>query len=438
MIRTLTLILVCFNLKVCAQNADRIITLENRARLSRSPEQKTRALLDLAEYYSIYKREEKADSLLNSALSEAEIANDKELILQILFNNNVTNLSSYNSIQRFERTEEFIKKGLSYALETGNNDFVLISYIQLSRLNRFRGRFAQALEFSNKAFTAMGERDPDSLKCALYIETGDNYAARPDPVSANNNYNNAFEIAYELKNKPLLSNVYHRLSELYSSLGKTEEARQQLLKSLELNKAGGASEALYQDYYNLARLTGNKSFIESAIRTAQDCGSERSLLAGKRLLFSWHMVKGGNCSQTFAYFNANPDMVQTYMNLGTATYYVQIGNIYLYCNRPDSARYYFTLALNEFDRNYDDEFRLGVYLSLAQAYSKSDEVANSIEANLKAMQIAKRMNDTRSLALIADSLANLYARQNNFGYAYEYKIRVVSASHALEKMIAEV
>lgn len=418
-----------------AQNPDKVITYENRINRAKAAEQKINAVLDLAEYYSVYKLEDRADSLLQYALSLAEIANDKELVLRILFNNKITNLSTFNSIERFQKTEDFIKKGLTYAEETGTDNYIVASYIQLSRLSRFRGQLDRAFEFSNKAFTAMGDREADSLKCVLYIETGDNYAVRSDPVSANNNYNNAFDIAYNLKDNILLSEIYHRLSELYKNLGKEDEAKQFLMESLKLNKNGGSEEALYHDYYDLARLTGNKSYIESAIKAAEACGSERCLLAGKRLLFSWYVVRGGSCSESFNYFYGNPDMVQAYKNIGPPTYLMQLGNIYLYCNQPDSAVKYFNLALKEFETNYDDEFLFEVYLSLAQAYAAANKSAECIKVNLKALWLAQKKQDTRSLVAVSDSLANLYARQNDFREAFHYKLRKDSLSAQLGELL---
>ena len=435
LVRLLTILILFLFSKVNGQDKDKLATFHNRIILAKSPEQKVRALLDLAEYYSIYKLEERADSLLHVALSEAEVANDKNLVLRILYNNNITNLSTYNSIERFEKTEEFIRKGLTYAQETRNDEYIVLSFIQLSRLSRFRGQFESALEYSNKAFTAIGDRKADSLKCILYVETGDNYASRPDPVSANKNYNNAFEIAYELKDRNLLSMIYHRLSELYHGLGNKEEAKQFLLKSLELNLGAGASEALYQDYFNLARLTENRSYIENAIDAAKDCGSERCLLAAKRLYFSWYMVKGESCATTLSYFYGNPDMVQTYRNLGPSSYYLQLGNIYLYCGNADSAEHYFKLALQEVGDKYDDGFRLDVYLSLAQAYGKKNDIAKGIATSLYALEIAEKKGDPRYLVGITDSLSRLYARQNDFQNAYRYKLMNNTYSGKLDELV---
>ena len=74
---------------------------------ARSATQKIRALGQLAELYYIYRADEKADSVLQKQLATAELANDKELILEVLFNNAISHIEKWSGKETFERLEVY-------------------------------------------------------------------------------------------------------------------------------------------------------------------------------------------------------------------------------------------------------------------------------------------------------------------------------------------
>src|SRR5450631_2136451 len=179
-----------------AQNANNIQILEQKISNAKNDGDKIDALCQLAEYFSIFRLDKKTDSLLQKALIVAELSNDSSLVLKTLFNNTVTKINPWNSKETFERTTDFIQKGLAYAQQINNEQYIAIAYIRLADIYRKRGEYDEAVKQVNQAFTALENSDADSIICLLYNEQGDIYLAKGDAVPACKNYNNAFGIAY--------------------------------------------------------------------------------------------------------------------------------------------------------------------------------------------------------------------------------------------------
>jgi len=283
------------------------------------------ALGELAEYYYIYKLEKKADSILQLQLSIAEMSNNKDLIFKTLFSNAILNINSWTSIETFDRTTKFIEKGLNYAKESGRDDYMASAYIRLANILKKRGLYDNAIQQATLAFSSLGNIPSDSLRIILYTELGDIYKEKGDVVHAYKNYNNAFDIAYKLKNTVRESAIYHNYASLYQSLGNNELAKENLKKSLALNSSGNNTEGLLDDYIALARLTDEKQYIEKAYQLADSIHSEKYRLFSKRLMFSYYMVKGGNSTITLDYFYKNGDLLQSYKNSGISYFYWTLG-----------------------------------------------------------------------------------------------------------------
>jgi len=398
------------------------------------------ALGELAEYYYIYKLEKKADSILQLQLSIAEMSNNKDLIFKTLFSNAILNINSWTSIETFDRTTKFIEKGLNYAKESGRDDYMASAYIRLANILKKRGLYDNAIQQATLAFSSLGNIPSDSLRIILYTELGDIYKEKGDVVHAYKNYNNAFDIAYKLKNTVRESAIYHNYASLYQSLGNNELAKENLKKSLALNSSGNNTEGLLDDYIALARLTDEKQYIEKAYQLADSIHSEKYRLFSKRLMFSYYMVKGGNSTITLDYFYKNGDLLQSYKNSGISYFYWTLGNIYRYSNQPDSAIHYYKFAEAELEKIYSDKnTRLIIYLGLADTYYyyTHDNTTEAIHYYEKAYAVAKELNSLNNLSAITSALGVLYARQSNFKQAYDFAQQETHYKDTLQKLAAQ-
>ncbi len=435
--KLLTLLFWFSFLFTTAQDQQRVFHLNQKIAIAKNDADKIIAMGDLAEYFAVYKLNSRADSILLKALALAEVSSDKELVLKILFNNNVTNLSAWSSKETFERSINFVQKGLQHAQELNREDYVALAYIRLAGIYRKRSLYDEAIQQATKAFTALGDTKADSLKCALYNELGDIYLAKSDAVPALKNYNNAFANAYKLKNIQLQSEIYHRFSELYRSFGNEEMGKANLLQSLELNTLYKNTEGQFKDYIDLARITNEREYIDKASKLAKTLASDRYELSAKRLLYYWYMVEGKNSSATFKYLNENPDLVDFFKNQGMANYYWQIGDIYHYSSNFDSALYYYKLAEDGINESYGISMKLNISNSFAETYLKNKDSSMAKIYYEKTFFLCRQIDKVASLPLVSNRLGMLYAREGDFKMAYYYALQADSVNQILQNKAAK-
>jgi tetratricopeptide (TPR) repeat protein len=432
MLYRLFAIFFCFLLNMAAaQDQKRLLYYEQKVNQAGNDADKVFFLGELAEYYSVFKLESKADSVLQKALFIAEISSDKDLVLKILFNNNVANLKAWSSKETFERSSNYVQKGLQYAQELNRADYIALAYIRLAGIYRKRSLFNDAIQQAAQAFTALGNTPADSLRCVLYNELGDIYMAKTDAVNAYKNYNNAFDLAYKIKNGQLQSEIYHRFFELYRSFGDSETGKKYLFLSLQLNKKNQYNEGLYKDYIDLARITNERGYIDKATEMAAELNSDKYKLSAKRLLYYWFMVEGKNSRQTFNYLISNPDLLQFFRNQGLANYNWEIGNIYRYSAQYDSALYYYKIAEKEFSSTYDNGIKLEVCNALAETYLQNKDSAEAYEYYIQSYDLCKQVKQASLMPAICNQLGMLNAKRSNFGLAYYYAIQADSANKLL-------
>ena len=138
----------------------------------------------------------------------------------------------------------------------------------------------------------------------------------------------AFDDAVEAGNIVLQSDILHRFSELYKYLENDLTAKEYLLKSLELNKKHKNGEGLIKDYIDLARLTDERYYIERALSLSDSLNQEKYFIQSKGLMFGYYTFIIANSDSTIKYLNDNPDLNQTYINIGMPFYYMNLGSIY--------------------------------------------------------------------------------------------------------------
>jgi tetratricopeptide (TPR) repeat protein len=435
--RLLLIFLSLFGVCSFAQNGKESLLLDKVAKASTDSE-KIAALNELAEYYYIFKLDNKADSVLRAELVIAEVSSNKDLVFQVLFSDVITNVGSWSSTESFDRTSAFLEKGLYQAKESGRQDYQAIAYMRMANLWEKRKEFDKAIEKATLAFSALGNNNNlDSLRSSLYLELGDIFLGKGDPVSAYRNYNNAYDLAYTIKNISLQSETFHRLSQLYQSMGYTELAKENLFKSLELNKSNNNEKGLVKDYINLARITEEKEYIVKAQQLAQSLKLDFYILFSKRLMHAYIMYIEKDSRKALAYLEDNKDFKQVTINQGLSNYYWTLGNIYKYCDKPDSALYYFNLAEPEFVREFDKGNLQLIYNDIAECYVKIERPDTAINFYERSYALSKELHNLKANASISASLSKLYAGVGEFKKAYNYSQANLSYRDSLRTLAAQ-
>jgi lipopolysaccharide biosynthesis regulator YciM len=438
MLKTILIICSCFGLFVSlAQDPNRVQEFEKKIAAAVTDAEKITAFSKLAEYYSVFREDAKADSILQKSLSIAETSENKELLLGILFENKIEHLDSWSSKATYERLNAFIQKGLQYAQELNRPDYIAQAYILLAGNLRRRGQYDAALQQVTQAYTALSGNGMDSIRFLLYKELGDIYLAKGDAVSAFKNYNSAYEIAYREKNNTLQSEIYHRFSGMYFSLADSALAKKYLLLSLQGNQKYNDLEGQYKDYIDLARITDNTDYIEKARNLAGQLHSDRYQMSAERLLFFWKMINGKNSRQTFDYLYSNPGLVQYFENTGQARFNWHKGNIYRYAAQYDSALYYYKKAEQELIMNYDPNIKLSVTHAMGETYLLNHDLENGKIYFEAVYGLSRQLQVPDYLPEVCDTLKRLYAATGDYKKAFDYLSQSDSAAKLIQSKTAK-
>jgi len=391
----------------------------------------------LADLYYTYKLNRQGDSMLHEQLSLSDLSGNNNLILLTLFGKAVTNLSPLATDESFNNVVNFIQKGIDYARSQNMYDYVAIGYSRMANILTNRGQNDKALASAQLAVNELPNINSDSIKANVYIELGNAYQAKGESVSACKNYNNAYDIALKLKSIPLESEIYHCYSEMYHTLGKDELAKDELKKSLELDKSNNYGEGLIRDYYDLGRITDQKGYIDKAIALSDSLHIYKYILEAKSLMFFYYMVDERNADKCFNYLKSEPDVRESFENIGVANYYRTKGQVFLYSNKPDSALYYFKLAEYDFVNSFGEKLSRALFREIAESYRMLNDPEHAIAYDQKVLAISLKMNDVKEIAPVSAKLSKLYEQQGDFKQAFifskqanQYKDSVLKLSEA--------
>jgi tetratricopeptide (TPR) repeat protein len=409
-----------FSQNCFAQFSKQIDSLCMMCNRNTSDSQKVITLGLLANYYNIFYLNNKADSVLQKQLLTAELSNNSNLVLTALFGDAIQNVSSSATSESFDKTMQFIQKGIDYAQANKEYNYLALGYDRMSDLWRRRGEYDKAMNNSLLAFSVIQNVTSDSVKAETYISLGDTYHAKGEEVSACTNYNSAFDIAMKINCVPLQSKIYHCFAEMYKSLESDDLAKDELNKSLTLNKEKGNGEGMVSDYLDLSRFTDERFYLDEAILIADSMKLYKYSIIAKRHRFAYTYVVEKDLRKALEYLENDPDLKQSFLNSGIEKYYQALGNVYFFSNEPDSALYYYLLALPEFEKKFDEQTKLIIFSQIAESYSLKNDNQMAIDYYLKSLKISEQINDRNYILPFSEKLSSLYEKQNDFKNAFIY------------------
>lgn len=404
---------------------------------STSDSEKVATLDKLAGYYYVYKMNEQGDSVLHQQLLVAQLSNNSNLILQALFGNAILNMGTTETSESFDKTIQFIQQGIDYAKSIGQYDYIALGYARMSDILIKRGKYDKALSNSVIALSSLQNVTSDSVKAVIYIAMGNAYLSLGEAVAACSNYNNAFDIAIKIKSVPLQSIIHHCISEMYRKLDDRDNAKNELNQSLELNKKYSNENGLINDYYDLARLTDEKYFIDKTIELADSLHDYKNLLYGKNLMLVYYYVVEKDDQKALHYLEYEPDLKQSFLNSGIENYFLNVGNIYFYSGHTDSALRYYKIIEPQINKKFDRNLSRFILEQLAECYSLKNNFPEAISYYLKALEISEQMDDATTIELYSDKLSGLYEKQNDYKNAFIYSKQSVVYKDSLREFSKE-
>lgn len=433
--RLLTIVFfIFFTFHVSAQfshKIDSLIQLYNKATTDSA---KVLACGKLAEYYYIYQLDKQGDSVLQQQLRIAELSQNKNLVFATYFGNAITNINNkWARNETIDRALQFITKGLDYAKAENRDDYVALSHIRIAEINSKKGDLTTAFNNADIATIISQNIKNDSVKILATLTKGDIYQARGESLLAFKTFTNAFENAIEANNIPLESEAYHRFSSLFRSLKNDLSAKEYLLQSLELNTKKKYDEGMIKDYIDLAKLTGEKPYIEKALQLSGSLNFENYLTQSKGLMYGYYTLVG-NSDSTLHFLNNNPDLTQVWKNTGMPFYYLNMGSVYHYAKKADSAIYFFLLAQPGFEKDFREGNQQELYQEIGDCYILQQKTGNAILYYEKALAIATQIGRPNDAVDYSNILGNLYNQTQDYKKAFYYSSLCITLKDSLQKL----
>lgn len=401
---------------------------------SRSDSEKIIALGNLANHYYIFKLNAKGDSVLHEQLLIAEVSNNSDLVLQALFNDAILNLSQTADSTSFVRTLSFIDKGINFARTAGRYDFQALGFVRMSAILRRMGEVDKALLNCVSAMSLLQNVVSDSIKALVYVELGNTYLQRGEAVLACTHYNNAYDLAVKMNSVPLQSVVHHAISEMFKSLNDPDQARAELNKSLRINRLAGDRKGMMTDFFDLARLTGEKYFIQRSIDLADSIDDMKGLLDAKRLMLVYFYVVEKDTSRALNYLNAESDHRQSYLNEGMNRYYLLLANLYFFSDHMKRALVFYRLAGDEHDETLNLSVSKYIFQQIGACEMQLKNYHEAIRYYREALALSIQMKDAGAIVLITGKLSELYETTGNFKSAFYSSRQSVEYSDSLREL----
>lgn len=419
---TLILLLIVSLSPASAQYAAQLDVLEKKVASAQTDVDRIVSLEELAQFYALFNENDRSDSVLQRTLQIADLANNRDMIARLMINQYLVNVKSYGSKTVFDKVISITEKAIRYAQETHDGQLEALGYIRLADIYRQKRDYDMALQTTGKASTALlNTPGTDSINIELFCVMGKIYADKSDPVQAARNYNGAFDISYRTKNVKYQSKLYHLFADLYRSFN-ADKAKKYLFESLQLNKENNNIDGLYDDYFDLARLTDQREYIDTTLKLAAEMRSPQKILKAKLLLYYWFMVVGKNSEQTLKYLNGDPDLVRYHDNINPSNLCWERGNIYKFGGIYNTALDCFHSSEKALVAMHNPGRTLDVYETLAETSLGNNDTAAATMYFEKTYRIADSLSQMSYLDSASKYLSLLYGSKQDYKRAYFYRL----------------
>lgn len=386
------------------------------------------ALYPLINYYYAFNREQKADSLRELQLVSAQESSSETLILGTFFATYDNTVMLISSNERFNKELSFANQALEYAQSHNMNEYIALAYSKIAAVYRKSGQPDLAAKNADIAFSTALRTDDDSVKVVTVLEMGDVFMQKKDLVMAFRKFSNAFDIANNLRNNYLLSAVYYHFTNLYNklknteNLNSTEKAKEYTLKSIALNTQAVNVKGLIKDYITLAKIVDiipAKKYLERAALLADSIMDPVLKLQIDQTMFDQHMINDGS-ENTFAFLHSHPDVEIALHNAGEYKYEWEIGEVFLYSKKYDSAYVHFAKAEPVYNASYNISGRINFYTEFADCCKGLKLYKEAIQHFTTTLELATIALNMRERYHCLDELQRLYYETGDFKKAYEY------------------
>lgn len=238
-------------------------------------------------------------------------------------------------------------------------------------------QFEQALEM-------LEHTGADSIRSRAYNSLGVCYIKKSDYSGALDNYFKALRLYEKSNDVTNIGGVLANIGEVYQVKNDVPTAKEYIQRSMDVSKRSGNIAAYLDAAQTLANIYGMNNHFDSAIAI------DRMGIAASDSIGSTKLK---------------------------STFYNNLGNCYMYSNRPDSAKYYFTRCLLLDSANNILNFMADNYLTLGQLASRQNQLQEAEGYLRRAIYLSDSIHENKVKSHAWLGLAQVYKLGNNLAMA---------------------
>ena len=242
----------------------------------------------------------------------------------------------------------------------------------------------------NTSINLLKASKTDSLFVSAYAGLGNYYKHVGDYPKSLKNLLTALKIAEKIKDSVMIGGMYANLGQMYLQKDDLPQAKNQLLNSIKYLQNHKRSPHYLIAIHTMANLQGMSGNINEALKIDEE---------GLKLC---EQIQSDNLKVTFLDNKAN---------------------CYMFSNRLDSAKYYFSECL-KLDLIHKNEKQISdSYANLAQLAFFSKNPSEVISFAEKSISTAEKVNYNPGILKVYKMLIDFYRQRGDYKNAYEYTER---------------
>ena len=259
-----------------------------------------------------------------------------------------------------------------------------IEYQAMAVMGKARFYVGKKVKLSAKLYeqslTMLANSQADSLIGRAYNGLGVCYIKTSDFSNALQNYFKALRIFEKINDSKGVGGVLANIGEVYQLKSDLPTAKRYILRSMEVNKASNNIVSYLNAAQTLANIYGMNNQFDSAFAI-----DKIGIIAADSL---------------------NSSHIKS-------TFYNNMGNCYMYSNRPDSAFYYFNKCLLLDSANNNLNFMVDNYLTLGGLALQQKQLLQAKDFFQKTIILSDSINENQAKYQAWQQLAIIYRQENN-------------------------
>lgn len=262
-----------------------------------------------------------------------------------------------------------------------------------------KGRYYSAnkpdlsMKYYEQALELLKGTGADSIAARAYNGLGVRYIKKSDYPNALDNYFKALRLFEKENDVYGMGGVLANIGEVYQVKNDPGTAKKYILQSMEISKKANDISSYLFAAQTLANIYGMNNQFDSALAI------DRMGIAAADSMGSKKMA---------------------------SSFYNNMGNCYMYSNRPDSARYYFMKCLELDAATGILHYMVDNYLTLGQLSLKEDQLPDAEQYFMKAIHLSDSVKENQLKLQAWKALSSLYSKRNDLAKIIVAKDSVAS------------